>query len=146
LLVFSGCGNPLGTVPAGGTVIYNDQPVAGAHILYTRDNAANEAGPAAFGKTDQDGRYQLRTNQHDGAVPGRYVVVVSKDNSESLNIPDPLPEGTTRTDWLQANNVIPKSVLPLAYGNPLQSPLRTEVTDNPDQNHFEITLEGSPPE
>ena len=145
-LAFVGWGNPLGTVPAGGTVTYNDQPVVGAGILYMRDNSTNETGPAAIGETDENGQYQLRTNQFDGAVPGKYVVVVAKDNSDSLNIPDPLPEGKTRTDWMQANNVVPKSVLPLVYGNSLETPLQVEITDDPDQNHFEIILEGSPPE
>ena len=146
LLLFCGCGNPIGAVPASGRVMYDGQPVTDANILYLCDNSTGESGPSALGRTDASGRYALQTNQYEGAVPGTYVVIVSKDNSETLGIPDPLPPGKTRTDWLQSQNLVPKSVLPIVYADPTGSPLRFEVTTNKTENHFEILLEGEPPE
>ena len=51
------------------------QPVAEASVVF----APATAGKAAFGQTDQKGRFQLTTfQQNDGALAGEYVATVQK--------------------------------------------------------------------
>lgn len=63
-------------VPAGGVVLYNQQPVADATVIF---HPQAEGGQGATARTDASGKFQLMTYQPgDGAVPGEYLVTVSK--------------------------------------------------------------------
>ena len=74
-IVSPGCGSGrLATLPVTGTVTFRGQPVAGAAV-----NFLSETGPAAWGSTDQQGRFQLTTfDTNDGAAAGSYGVTISK--------------------------------------------------------------------
>src|SRR5690348_11876448 len=74
LAVCLGCGqrNPLGTVPVGGKVTYNSQPVEAATVSFIPDGD----GRPATAISGPDGSYNLATLNWSGAVPGSYTVVV----------------------------------------------------------------------
>jgi hypothetical protein len=62
-------------VPVTGTVLYNGQPVADATVLFEPVGDM----PAAAGRTDGQGRFQLETfSPGDGGVPGDYKITVRK--------------------------------------------------------------------
>src|SRR5438876_5186896 len=79
LLLTVGCSNP-GTgrpkvVRASGRVLYNGQPLEGAHVTFTNTTAKR----SAYGQTDADGKFTLTTFEpNDGAVPGKQQISVSK--------------------------------------------------------------------
>jgi len=71
----------LNTVPAGGTVNRNGQPLTGAQVsFYPVDTGS---GKGAVGETDSTGRFTLKTlvggsSFSDGALAGDYTVSVTK--------------------------------------------------------------------
>jgi hypothetical protein len=141
-LVVAGCRREIDTVPAGGSVMFNGAPVQGADVGFLREAGR---GPAAIGVTDAAGRFQLKTGKYDGAVPGKYAVTVQKDTSSSMKIPDPLPEGMTKSMYMRANNLIPRPLLPQKYSNFQETPLHLEVSSDYAKNQFELKLEGTVP-
>ena len=91
--VLSGCNrqsdNRPRRVPVSGTVFYKGQPVADANVLF---EPVGET-PAAAGKTDAQGRYQLQTfDPNDGAVPGDYKIAVRKVEVTRGTKGEPLPD------------------------------------------------------
>jgi hypothetical protein len=76
----TGCGSRGGnlprTVPAEGVVTLDGKPVEGAQVVLV---PAGEAVTGAYGVTDARGRFSLRAfEQKEGAIPGDYLVQVSK--------------------------------------------------------------------
>ena len=74
-----GCGGeagpPIPIYPVSGKLTYQGQPVVGADITFHNQ----EADRSAFGRTDDQGEYQLTTfSSNDGAVPGKSVVTITK--------------------------------------------------------------------
>jgi len=118
-----GCGqsNPLGTVPVGGKVTYNSQPVEGATVSFI----PNGEGRPATAISAADGSYNLTTLNWQGAVPGQYTVVVRKtDVGLASNQPVSMEEA------LKLNNrppPPPKELLPAKYADATKSPLKVEV-------------------
>lgn len=142
VVVIGGCGRGLSTVPVRGVVTFSGKPVEGATVAFFREAGQ---GPAATALTDAHGRFELKTGENPGAVPGQYAVTVQKDNSASWKIPDPLPEGMTRADYTRAHNLIPQPLLPLRYSRLDETPLHVEVSADAGKNHFELKLEGVVP-
>jgi hypothetical protein len=71
------------TVPVAGKVTYKGEPVSGALVTFVTEDTT---GKPANGRTDGEGKYRLTTivsgsNTQDGAMPGNYVVTVSKKSS-----------------------------------------------------------------
>lgn len=75
-----GCGSaasgpPEPVFPVSGVITHKGKPVVGADVTF-RNQEKKRAG---FGRTDEEGRYQLTTfSQNDGAVEGKSVVTVAK--------------------------------------------------------------------
>lgn len=70
-----GDGNPK-TYPVSGTVTLDGKPVPKAMLLFTLEGSTNKASTTL---SDDQGKYALSTfKQGDGAVPGKYIVTVSK--------------------------------------------------------------------
>jgi hypothetical protein len=80
-----GCGdaNRPKVVPVTGTVTFQGKPLDGAQVTFRAQEGRQSAGELAFGTTDAQGRFLLRTvfgptTSLDGAVPGDYRVFISK--------------------------------------------------------------------
>ncbi len=81
-LFLAGCGGPsMGSVH--GRVTCNGKAVADAAIIFSpvpRSESDREAGKAASGSTDADGRYSLSTfSRGDGALVGKHRVAITLD-------------------------------------------------------------------
>jgi hypothetical protein len=83
-LTLSGCGGAgYGEVPVSGQVTYNGEPLAGVHVTFQPVSTDESGfGPGSFGRTDQDGRFELRTVWPDapGAIPGEHRVTISYED------------------------------------------------------------------
>lgn len=114
-------------VPASGNVIYNDQPLEGATVAFI---PVGDEKPA-YGKTDSEGHFSLRTFEvDDGAVPGQYRVRITKwKPMAGLDRPigEPLPEGET------------ESLIPERYTDPAKSGLTAKVQTE-KENTFTFDL------
>ena len=70
-------------VPVSGVVKYKQEACADAQLVF----APEDHQYAAYARTDSQGRFQLQTfDPGDGAVPGRFKVVVTK--FEAIDLPD----------------------------------------------------------
>jgi hypothetical protein len=118
----AGCGG--GLVPVRGRVLLDDIPVAGATVTLI----PIEEGRPASGLTDAQGGFRLTTfKRDDGALPGRYKIVVTKTDA----LPPP-PEG----EYGDADRIIKhglavnpprdkqKPALPAVYADAARTPLR----------------------
>lgn len=78
IAILFGCGgnsSPVPVYPVEGTLKYQGKPVAGADITFF--NA--EANRSAFGRTNDQGEFELTTfSSNDGAVAGKNVVTIQK--------------------------------------------------------------------
>jgi len=129
LLAAGGCGGeefPLARV--SGTVTLDGAPVADAFIGFEpqRQGDSLEAGPGSYGKTDQQGRFRLKSlHGDDGAVIGPHVVRIS-----TLDVAPPGLEGDLE--------IVAEERIPARYVD--GSTLRFTVpADGTDQANFELT-------
>jgi hypothetical protein len=130
LASFAGCSNDHGMANVAGTVLYKNQPVDGATVIFHSKGEGPAAKPAQ-GKTNRSGHFTLSTNlgpteQEAGALPGNYTVTVTKID-EPQGAYDPLKDPPL------------KSHLPAKYGTALTSPLA--VTIKAGSNRPELKLE-----
>jgi len=125
-----GCSDGRGTANVAGTVLYKNQPVEGATVIFHPQGDAATAKPAQ-GKSGSGGHFTLTTyfgptDQPAGALPGEYKVTVSKiDEPQGAFDPHKDPS--------------PKNHLPVKYMTPQQSPLK--VTIQAGSNRPELKLE-----
>jgi hypothetical protein len=118
-------------VPVSGMVVHRGQPVAEATVIFEPVGST----PAATGKTDAAGRFQLTTfDASDGAVPGDYKVAVRKvqvtPGSRPADAPDDLAAPPPDEKWL----------LPVKYGHTASSGLTATVkADAKNEFNFELT-------
>lgn len=125
--------------PVTGTVTYQNQPLAGAQVTF---NPQAPDGKAAFGRTDDNGVYELTTFEAgDGAVAGKYTVTIQKyetpeitgtEGSEEEYVP---PEATNAPPPEP-----PKNLAPQKYSNVRTSDLQADVSQGGDNTHdFTLT-------
>jgi hypothetical protein len=126
--LFTGCGEEQfrkvrGKLTVGGV------PLAKASIVF----APIEGGQPAYGETDEDGSFVIRTvNPGDGAAPGEYAVLVTWEEQ-------PHPYTTYREtspkraelekdykEW-KAKHKVQVSPVPPEYGEPARTPLKVTV-------------------
>lgn len=78
----AGCAKKAGPqfdlVPVSGIVKVDGQPVAEATVAYYFEGTPPTNYYGSAGTTDSQGRYELRTGEHAGAVPGTYKITVSR--------------------------------------------------------------------
>jgi hypothetical protein len=125
-LALSGCGGAR-PVKVSGTVTLNGQPVEGAMVQFV---PVKEGGRPATGTTGADGSFSLTTvENHDGAMPGEYKVVVIY-NPPVESAPGENTEQAMRaamTAQAQQRRARPKYVIPLIYSDPTRTPLSQTV-------------------
>ncbi len=117
LILLAGCrpssSNP-DVVPVTGTVTYRGQPVAEANVVF------QSSQQGSFGVTDLQGRFRLQTfAPNDGAMPGDYVVLISK-----VKITPPEFE---EDDPRYVPPPPPKYLVPQKYSDPRTSGLKASV-------------------
>ncbi len=115
-------------VPVKGTVTMDGQPLPGCIVEFSpqivETNTQGLGGSGAQGQTNDEGKFEMRTNRTFGVQPGSYEVRITKI-PEAQN-PD-LPSTFHR-----------KENLPARYNE--RSELSLEVTDQGDENvTFELT-------
>jgi len=78
--------------PVRGQVFYKNQPATGAQIVLQPQqpeaeptDEAKAAQPLAHGTVADDGSFTLRTEHGEGAAPGKYNVLISKDGVAPKN-------------------------------------------------------------
>lgn len=130
-LLLAGCGGGHGTASVSGTVLYKNQPVAGAAVTFLPKGESADA-KSAHGTTDTGGNFTVTTyftadEQPAGALPGEYRVTITKID-EPQGVFDPLRDPP------------PKNHLPAKYSTPQQSPLSATVTPS-GPNRFEFKLD-----
>jgi len=96
LVVIAGCGgDDLRLAPVTGVVTLDDEPVAGAAVLFM----PVDGGPVATASTDENGRFTLSTTNRVGAVIGEHRVSVNKSEIHGLVDGMPGPDGI-RIEWI----------------------------------------------
>ena len=127
-----------GLVTASGTLTHNDQPVAGATIMFAPAPGSPSDNRAASATTDASGKFSLMTLiPGDGAFPGIYRVTVSKSEASGGGI----VEGTEGDAPKFLDDRTSIDYLPRKYKDPETSGI--EITIPPKGNKtIEIKLEG----
>ncbi len=140
ILLLAGCsagssGRPA-VVPVSGRVVFNGQPLAGAHVTFT-NVAANRS---AYAKTDADGNFTLTTfAPNDGAVPGKQQISVSK--LEAARPADPTVDRTTSIT--PAAPTSRRWLIPRHYGDVTTSELTADIPDTGVKDLI-VELRGTP--
>lgn len=131
------------TYPVTGTVSLNGQPVPGATVNFTPKEQAppGQSGPqAASAVTDEQGKYQIGTfAKGDGALPGEYLVSVTKYEGGAPAAGGSGSEEEYRPPLPGEEAPVPKNVLPPQYANPNTSGLSVKVEAK--ANTYDITLQ-----
>jgi hypothetical protein len=130
VLLLSACSGGRGTASVSGVVLYKDQPVDGATVIFHPQGDGPNLKPAQ-GKSDDGGRFSVTTylgpgEQPAGAMPGEYKVTVTKID-EPVGAFDPHKDPP------------PKNHLPAKYMTPQKSPLSVSI--KPGANRPELKLE-----
>jgi hypothetical protein len=140
-LLATGCGKKgpeqHGTVKVTGTVKYNGNPVEGATVTFipseSKDMQNKGKGNAAFGTTDKDGTFVLRTfNPDDGGVPGKYIVTVTKYEKRSVEAVSDVDSSDYNPEEEATATKPPKNELPSKYESIKNSDLNVEIKSGED--------------
>jgi len=130
----SGCGQTgPKTVQVMGVVTYKGQPVEGANVMFSPTTQGQ--GVAAMALTDAAGKFTLQTAQgKPGAVPGEYLVMITKTEMVPTGEKVPKPEGGME------DVMTTKHLLPEKYRFPSSTPLKVKIEDG-KVNEFQFNLE-----
>jgi hypothetical protein len=131
-LVLIGCGDggPK-LVKAGGTVKYNNAPLAGADVVFVPD----EGGLPSIGRTDEQGRFTLMTSGRSGAPIGAFKVSVTAVRQKRA-VP-PAEAVSMTSEQIAANH---ETLIPVKYNNLITSGLTATVGKNLAQNDYVFDL------
>jgi hypothetical protein len=137
--LLGGCGEAKPKLfPAGGTVTYNGEAVAGATVSFRCD----EANTVATGITDAQGRFELDTYKvGKGAAAGKHTVTVSKASAPS-GAPAggmSMEDAAKQAGPAEEPEAEPEGALPEKYADPAQ-PLLEFTVSAEGQNDFKIEL------
>ena len=133
-LLPAGCGsNGIGTLhPVKGRVLRNGKPIevqSGYVVLKPDAEKGNETKYEPSGTIDSNGNFVIYTEQHKGAPPGWYKVVVTATG------PIPKPKKGSST-----SRPIAKQVLDGKYGQAKTTPLSIEVVASPSEGAYDLEV------
>lgn len=133
-----GCSKATAEDPNGrtatGTITYQGKAVAGALVTF------RSASESAFGQTDAEGKYKLRTGKGEKVPLGAYQVSVVKQESSAVAATSFNPDEYVPPEQLQATPAAaPKDLLPAKYGDAAKSNLTATVTAD-GKNEFDFAL------
>ncbi|MBA4191924.1 MAG: hypothetical protein C0467_28425 [Planctomycetaceae bacterium] len=147
LLSSLGCGS--GFVPVTGRVTLDGRPLEGATVTLLPDGLE---GVPAFGFTDATGRFVAQSGNDAGMKPGKYVVVVIKDEPAELPTGPAPAGGNKRVDELSPDELAEgmrynartprRSVIPVRYADRATSQLTADIAR--PQGDVEIALTAKP--
>jgi hypothetical protein len=128
------------TVPVTGTVIYNGEPIEGAHVTFF----SPDKSVTAFARTGSDGTFKLTTfDEGDGAVVGTHKVsIMKREIIGDVPASTYTGEGDPPANYEELEDqpaLETRSILPAQYSNVETSNLTAEVTERGD-NDFPFTL------
>jgi hypothetical protein len=112
-----GCGGSadvLKVVPVAGVVRFKNAPLADAEIVFYP-----EKGPAGVGKSDAQGKFQIKTNGQLGGTPGKNKVTVGSKAATAV----PPSDG-------RAVEFANKSTLPKKYASEAETDLVIDITSS----------------
>lgn len=150
------------TFPAAGTLLYEGRPVKGAVVVFVPEADRKGREYAAFGVTDETGRFFLRTfnTYGDGAVAGIHRVQVECMVPTGRIMDDPVHAQTAVHDPAAAVSVSDdgagaacdgtlgypemRNTLPARFADHRTSGLTAEVVTYAD-NEYSIRLHAEPP-
>jgi hypothetical protein len=145
LAMVAGCGGSgapkdrPATHKVSGVVKFKGNPVVGANITFF----CEEANRSAFGRTDDQGRYELMTfSSGDGAVAGKHLVTILQSGPSepppkiaTTDSPDYQPPGLNQS----TDPPKPKGLLPTKYGDAKTSGLMAIVdAKGPNKHDFDL--------
>ena len=128
LFAVSGCGGPKvkGLVAVRGTVTYNGEALEGATVGFT-PKEFKTGDRLGAGKTDAQGRFELRTIGELGVLPGEYAVVVIKNEARPGKQAPKVDPKTGRPIQGRPTPMEVKSLIPKRYNDPKTSGLVATV-------------------
>lgn len=59
-----------------------------------------EVGPAAYGTTNEQGEFSLKSGNKGGVAPGEYKVAVTKANYRGVKEDETLAPGGVKVEWV----------------------------------------------
>jgi hypothetical protein len=139
-VIGAGCGGGE-LVPVQGTVKLDGKPLAGVSVLFLAQGAD---GRNATGFTDTDGVFRLSTlGREDGAMPGKYKVVIQPPAAASNSRPTATPDEAQKTSTEVNGKPAQRTVsIPVQYSRPDQTVLVQQV---PPEGAVFFELQSSPP-
>lgn len=141
-LFFLGCTGGTSAIKTdsvvGAITDVDGSPLAGASVNFSP--VTQSAGNPAYAITDQNGKYQLQTllgKPGAGTTPGEYVVTISK--SEMI----PTGQKEKDSDGNMVDVLVPKSLIPAAYGSAEKSPFKVNVVSGKNEFNFQLKADGT---
>lgn len=111
--------------PVRGRITLDGQPLPRGSLSLRPESKTNWHQPT--GMIEPAGEYVVYTNSRVGAPPGSYRVVVFATEAATT------PSGA-------ANPGLPKSLIPIRYNEPHESPLRLDVVAQPASKAYDLEL------
>lgn len=139
VMLSAGCGaRGPAMAPAGGTVLYNGQPLANADVVFIPE----DKGPSAVGQSAADGKFTLSTSGRPGAMVGKHQVAIqATERRRRDGKADPVPSQELVPESELKSPYVSRSVIPTSYANQFESGLNAEVKKS-GENQFTFELTG----
>jgi len=132
MVCLTGCGSSVHTVPAGGILKIDGEPVTGAVATVKFYPAGG--GRSAMAHVKEDGTFQISyLKPGDGLPPGNYKVAVTAALTKTK-------AGVTEEENFSGTGVKTKYLVPQEYTNTQTTPLTYEIVDTGEAQFIEIDV------
>jgi hypothetical protein len=140
VVLVAGCGEKGPTmVSAGGTVLFNGEPLANANVVFVPE----AGGPTSVGQTADDGKFTLSSSARPGAMVGKHQVAIqANERVRRDGKVEPAPAEEIDAESETKSPYISRSLIPRTYGDYSASGLTADVTEG-GENQFTFELTGT---